>query len=286
MALAKPYQVWAQERANSQADEQASRLVQQSAMAQMQASVSDFKPPARTVHAPTHDRAASDRLAAQRAMGLEARQQQHGYGMEELDRRAELGREEDLWKINLRQRFAPKGAGPVAQTEREIVKLATEKEPGESPEARRARIEMLINRLDRMGSGGKRVASEFRSTGFLERYTPKLKSQREATEAAGKERALDTRASAANQARIDAAKAGASVRAANSETVTRLRALQSLAKEPKDMFSDTPQIKAQRANARKQLELLAGSLGGKSVDGKTYFTTPDGSYVTDDDDED
>jgi hypothetical protein len=287
MALVQPYQEWATERAQNLAREQASRQVQAAASNAMAQAVANIRPEQRTTHPLPHDWAASDRLAAQRAMGLEARQQQHGYQMEELERRAALGREDDLWKIKLRQRFAPKGAGPIATLLKEYVKLATDKEPGESTTQRQGRLQMLHTQIGRLGRGGAQVAKDITDSGFgPERYTVKPQSEREAEAAVAKEKALDVRSQATNLSRVEAAKAGAEVRSKSSQTVSQLRALQALAKDPKDMFSDTKESKAQREDARRKLATLAETLGGRSVGGKVYFPAAGGGYTTDDDDED
>jgi hypothetical protein len=286
MATAKPYQVWAQEQNR---EDQQRALSQQQAMRTAGLMAQALAEPVverRTVHAPTHDWAASDRLAAQRAMGLEARQQQHGYQMEELDKRAELGREDDLWKIKLRQRFAPKGAGPVATLLREYVKLATDKEPGETTEARKGRLTMIHNQLSRYGKGGAQVARDISEAGFgPDRYAVKPKSEREAAELASKEGALDRRAEAANKTRLEAAQIG--VQRGGGIPVD-LRAAQTSVQnnKPKDKFDDTPAMQAKRAEAQAILDKYMKSGAVKVVAGKKYVPDGSGNWLSLDDDED
>lgn len=146
---AKPFHVWAQERAA--AESAAERKLREAAIGSQAIGqgLDSLKPqPAPTVHKPTHDWDRSAMFAAERAAGLE-----------KMDKGAQLERDNEEWKIKLHLKYAPKkgggGAGPVSKTVAKLLELH-KAEPTDETQAARVQQQIAFheNALRRYGKSG------------------------------------------------------------------------------------------------------------------------------------
>lgn len=189
---AKPFHVWAQERAAAEAA--ADRKMREAAsgaqaMSQGLAALQPQPPP--TVHKPTHDWDRSAMFAAERAAGLE-----------KMDRAAQLDRENEMFKLQLRAKFAPKkggGAGPVSKLTSEFVKTFDEV-PADETQAERKRAKLVYLRGQIARYGGAKVLADLDKAGMTpEAYKATGKHGMAKELAEGKQ----TQASKAAQERAD-----------------------------------------------------------------------------------
>jgi hypothetical protein len=156
--MAKPYQVWAQERAA--AESAADRKLREAALGSQAIGqgLDSLKPqPAPTVHKPTHDWDRSALFAAERAAGLE-----------KMDKGAQIDRDNELYKMQLRAKFAPKkggGAGPVSKLGADYLKTFDEV-PGDDTQAERRRSKLVYLREQMARYGGGKVLADLDKAGM------------------------------------------------------------------------------------------------------------------------
>lgn len=155
---AKPFHVWAQERAA--AESAAERKLREAALGSQAIGLGldSLKPqPAPTVHKPTHDWDRSAMFAAERAAGLE-----------KMDKAAQLDRESDLFKMQLRAKFAPKkggGAGPVSKLTADYLKTFDEV-PADDTQAKRRESKLAFLQQQIARYGGSRVLADLDKAGM------------------------------------------------------------------------------------------------------------------------
>lgn len=247
---AKPFHVWAQERAA--AESAAERKLREAALGSQAIGqgLDSLKPqPAPTVHKPTHDWDRSAMFAAERAAGLE-----------KMDKGAQLERDNEEWKIKLHLKYAPKkgggGAGPVSKT---VAKLLELHKVDPTDETQAARVQQQIgyyeNQLRRYGKAGEAALADLGSANVTSaKYGATGKFSRE------KELATDKKDR-------DAQEKAADVERRRNENLADLQ-IKSL---PKGGVMEMPQAKAERlAAAAKAEALLKGAGTVTGPDGKKY----------------
>jgi len=197
---AKPYEVWAQERAAAEA--QADRRMREAAMGSqaLGQGLSSLQPQRPTVHQPTHDFDRSAMFAAERAAGLE-----------KMNRAAELNRQNEEYSIRLRLKYAPKkaagGPGPVSKLVQEYFKLRDEVPQDETQANRkRERMKYIELQLPRYGRGGQQAMTDLQQLGIsAESYKAAGKHEMGAALEKQKEMMRSQAAAAAAQQRADLA---------------------------------------------------------------------------------
>lgn len=249
---AKPFAVWAQERAA--AESAAERKLREAAIGSQAIGqgLDSLKPqPAPTVHKPTHDWDRSAMFAAERAAGLE-----------KMDKAAQLERDNDSFKMQLRLKFAPKkggGAGPVSKLAADYLKTFDEV-PGDDTQAERKRAKLVYLREQMARYGGGKVLTDLDKAGM----TP------EAYKAAGKH-GMAKEIASDKQTQAD--------KAAQSEADQRreIESAKILAGQKPPQGLERPEDKAKRESDRqKALELLKK---------KRTVTAPGGGKFTVEDEE-
>ena len=249
---AKPFQVWAQERAAAEAA--ADRKMREAAMgsqamSQGLAALAPQPPP--TIHKPTHDWDRSAMFAAERAAGLE-----------KMDKQAAIDRENETFKLQLRARFAPKkggGAGPVSKLAEKYLKTFDETPQDEThAERRRAELRYLREQMARYG-GGKVLADLDKAGMAPEQY-----------KAVGKHgmtkelKAVDT---AARQK-------SAEEQAAERRDIEQARILAGAAKPPQSGF-ERPEDKAAREQRLAEAQRLLNKKRKVTAPGGEVYTVED-----------
>lgn len=259
---AKPYQVWAQERAA--AESAADRKLREAALGSQAIGqgLDSLKPqPAPTVHKPTHDWDRSAMFAAERAAGLE-----------KMDKGAQIDRDNEEWKVKLHLKYAPKkgggGAGPVSKTVAKLLELH-KVDPADATQA--ARVQQQIgfyeNQLRRYGKAGEAALADLSSANVTSaKYGASGKFAREKEIATGKQ----TQAERAEQDRAEreALKVEAGIQAG-------------AAKPPQGGF-ESQEARTERLKLLDKAQTTARKIGKK----KKRVTMPNGEVMTVEDDED
>jgi len=167
MATVKPMQAWALEQQMER--QQQARPVATEALLPVAAAMPKFR---ENTTEPIHNWAASDARGAEFAQRGELQRRDYEQRGKLQDK--EFGQQKEMldYRMKLQQKYAPKkragGAGPVAKTMEEYIKIASGAPPADERQAtaNQARLKILEARLDRLGASGRNAKAELQRVGL------------------------------------------------------------------------------------------------------------------------